>query len=133
MVKMIYEFKVTSQSLDKIKPSLDRPIKIECLDSRYTLGDGGILFVVSMVSDGTFWAYDRKTFENGDTEIKGLRQYAASRLKSYQFSIDDLPKKKIIMRIDNQGRLIAVDANGKPVGEETFPEGITIEIPYVDL
>ena len=132
MEKVNLDFRVTDTALSKLAPSLDNPIRIECFDGRYSLGDGGFLYMVSNVNlDGTFWAFDSKHFASDSVELKGLRSYQSRRLKSYNFSKDCLPKRVVVIRFDNQGRVIVVGSDGKPITSDLFPNGISMEVPFL--
>ena len=127
-----FDFRVTDAAISKINPSLDNPIRIECFDGRYSLGDGGFLYMVSNVNrDGRFWAFDSKHFANDSVELKGLRSYQSRRLKSYKFSEESLPRRVVEIRFDNQGRVIVVGSDGRPITSDIFPNGFFINVPYL--
>jgi hypothetical protein len=81
---------VTSSSLNILKPSPNNPIRVECFNRNYSLGDGAILWITSTVSENKFWAYDSCSISNGNNILREciLKEYPANRLDSYRFSDD---------------------------------------------
>ena len=125
--------RVTEAILKKLGPSLDHAIPIECKDGKFNLGDGAFLNVVSQISaDGFFWAYDaKKRSPQGYIELERVRQYRTDRLASYAFSRGALDSRRIVLTFGEGGRVFALSSDGSPVPPTMFPEGLSIEVPFI--
>jgi len=127
------DFLVTREVLDRLQPSLHRYYPVFCFDSKYSLGDGAHLNIVSSLVDSKFLAFDQKiTLGDGGIEYLGLRSYPESRLRSYKFDPKFLPVKTVVLKSNSNGVLTAVDENGKVLADEAL-SGIRVEIPYLEI
>ena len=127
------DFLVTKEALDTLQPSLLRSFPISCFDSKFSLGDGSHLNIVSSVVNNEFLAFDRRiNLDDGGIEYLHLRSYPASRLRSYKFDPKFLPVKTVLLKTNANGVLTAVDENGKVLTGEAL-SGLRFEIPYLEI
>jgi|GEM_PF-6160699 len=85
-------FEVSNENLALLGVSVHHPVKILDTTGRYTLGSGAIIWVVSLIENGTFYGYEIIRTEQNQ-KLMTVKSYNSKMLEGFKIDEDSIQKK----------------------------------------
>ena len=100
--------------LNSLSPNLERPVCLSCVDNTFSLGDGAILYMVSDVRNGGFWASLDKPIAKDGVSLR-VKLYKSTRLRHYRIDDERVSNRELFLKLTQDGFVRVVDERGEYV------------------